>query len=36
VGFAVMVAAMVTLQAVPGATRHTGSYGAVVHAERAE
>jgi ABC-type transport system involved in cytochrome c biogenesis permease subunit len=31
-GFVVLVGAMLTLRAVPGATRHTGSYG-IVHAE---
>jgi ABC-type transport system involved in cytochrome c biogenesis permease subunit len=33
VGFAVLVAAMLTLRVVPGATRHAGSYGTVVKAE---
>ncbi len=32
-GFVVLVAAMLALRAVPGATRHSGSYGTVVHAE---
>jgi ABC-type transport system involved in cytochrome c biogenesis permease subunit len=35
-GFLVLVAVMLTLRAVPGATRHSGSYGAVVQAEGAE